>query len=39
MNWINLAEDSDKWQAFMKIGKNLWVPYNLGEFFAHLVSS
>jgi len=26
MDWMNLVQDSDKWQAFVNNVTNLWVP-------------
>jgi hypothetical protein len=26
VDWINLAEDRDQWQAFVNIIMNFWVP-------------
>jgi hypothetical protein len=26
MDWIELAQDRDKWQALVNVGLNLWVP-------------
>ena len=28
MDWIHLAQDRDKWQAFVKTVTKLWVPWN-----------
>jgi len=26
MDWIDLAQDRDRWQALVNAAKNLWVP-------------
>ena len=31
-DWIQLAQDRDKCQAFVNVVMNLWVPYNAGNF-------
>jgi len=28
VDWINLSQDRDKWQALMKVVMRIWVPYN-----------
>jgi len=30
MDWIDLAEDWDRWQALVNAGMNLWMPYMWG---------
>jgi hypothetical protein len=30
MNWIDLAQDRDRWQAVVNAVMNLQVPYNAG---------
>jgi hypothetical protein len=32
MGWIDLAQNRDKWQAFVNVVMNLWVPQNVGNF-------
>jgi hypothetical protein len=32
MNWIDLAQDRDRWQALLNTVMNLQVPYNVGNF-------
>jgi hypothetical protein len=31
-DWIQLAQDRDRWQALMNIVMNLWVTSNVGNF-------
>jgi len=31
MDWIDLAEDRDRWQALVKAVMNIWVPQNAGN--------
>jgi CRISPR/Cas system-associated protein Cas7 (RAMP superfamily) len=38
MDWIDLAEDRDRWQAVVKAVMSLWVTYNVGNFLTRLVS-
>jgi len=34
MDWIDLAQDRDRWRALMKGVQNLRVPQNVGNFFT-----
>ena len=35
MDWIELAQDRDRWQALVKVVMNLWVSYNAGNFMTN----
>jgi hypothetical protein len=32
VDWIHLAQDRGRWQAFVNTIMNLWVPQNAGNF-------
>ena len=32
MDWIELAEDRDRWRALVNVATNFWPPYNAGNF-------
>jgi len=32
MDWIDLAEDRDRWRAVVNVAMDLRVPYNAGNF-------
>ena len=32
MDWIDRAQDRDRWQALVNAVMNLWVPQNVGNF-------
>jgi hypothetical protein len=34
MDWIDLAQDRDQWQALVNTVMNLRIPYNAGKFFS-----
>ena len=34
MDWIELAQDRDKWWALVTAVMNLWVPLSTGNFFG-----
>ena len=36
MDWINLAQDRDRWQTLVNAVMNLWVPSDTGNFLSSL---
>jgi len=38
MSWIDLAQDSDGWQALINAVKNLWIPQTAGNFLTRWAS-
>jgi hypothetical protein len=32
VNWVDGAQDGDKWRAFVQTAMNHWVPQNAGNF-------
>jgi len=32
VDWIELAEDRDRWRALVSAVMNIWIPQNAGEF-------
>jgi hypothetical protein len=35
MDWIDLAQDRDRWQAYVKAVMNLHIPQNAGNFLTN----
>jgi hypothetical protein len=35
MDWIDLAQDRDRWQAIVKAVMNLQIPQNAGNFLTN----
>jgi hypothetical protein len=34
MDWIDLAQDRERWRAVVYAVMNLWIPYNARNFFT-----
>jgi hypothetical protein len=34
MDWIDVAQDRNRWRALVNTVMNLWVPYNVGKFLS-----
>jgi len=34
VDWIDLAQDTDKWRVLAKTAMNLWFPYSVGNSFS-----
>jgi hypothetical protein len=34
MEWIELAQDKERWRALVNAVMNLWVPKNVGNFLS-----
>ena len=34
MDWIEVAQDRDRWQALVNVVKNLWLPRNVENFLS-----
>jgi hypothetical protein len=32
MDWIDMAQDRDRWRVLVSMVMNLWVPQNVGSF-------
>ena len=32
MDWIELAQDRDRWRVLVNAALNHWIPYNPGKF-------
>jgi hypothetical protein len=32
MDWIEVAQDRDRWRALLNVVMNLWVTYNAGNY-------
>jgi hypothetical protein len=39
VDWIGVAQDRDKWTAFVSAVTTLWVHYNAGKVTSQLVAS
>jgi hypothetical protein len=36
MDWIDLAQDRERWWPHVNVVMNLWIPYNAGKYLDQL---